>query len=101
MAVLDCGRKSIGIDRAAPELVGVEGEVRFEHGEHFIHEEHTAIVLAEEAALAVGDTVRLMPGYSPTTVNFYDSYYVTEDGLVSDVWPVLGRYGSETTGVGA
>ena len=101
MAVLDCGRKSIGIDRAAPELVGVEGEVRFEHGEHFIHEEHTAIVLAEEAALAVGDTVRLMPGYSPTTVNFYDSYYVTEDGLVSDVWPVLGRYGSETTGVRA
>jgi D-serine deaminase-like pyridoxal phosphate-dependent protein len=101
MAVLDCGRKSIGIDRATPELVGVAGEIRFEHGEYFIHEEHTAIVLADEGALGVGDTVRLMPGYSPTTVNFYDSYYVTEDGLVTDVWPVLGRYGSETTGVGS
>ena len=101
MAVLDCGRKSIGIDRAVPELVGVEGAVRFEHGEHFIHEEHTAIMLAEEEALSVGDTVRLMPGYSPTTVNFYDSYYVTEDGLVTDVWPVLGRYGSETAGAGS
>lgn len=100
MAVLDCGRKSIGIDRAPPELVGVGGEIRFEHGEYFIHEEHTAIVLADEEALAVGDTVRLMPGYSPTTVNFYDCYYVTEDGLVTDVWPVLGRYGSETTGAG-
>ena len=100
MAVLDCGRKSIGIDRALPELVGVGGEIRFEHGEHFIHEEHTAIVLADEESLAVGDTVRLLPGYSPTTVNFYDSYYITEDGLVTDVWPVLGRYGSETTGTG-
>jgi D-serine deaminase-like pyridoxal phosphate-dependent protein len=101
MAVLDCGRKSIGIDRAPPELVGVGAEIRFEHGEYFIHEEHTAIVLADEAALGVGDTVRVMPGYSPTTVNFYDCYYVTEDGLVTEVWPVLGRYGSETTGVGS
>lgn len=96
-AVLDCGRKSIGIDRAMPELVGVEGAVRFEHGEHFVHEEHTAVELAD-AALGVGDTVRLMPGYSPTTVNFYDCYFVVVDGVVADVWPVLGRYGSETTG---
>jgi D-serine deaminase-like pyridoxal phosphate-dependent protein len=101
MAVLDCGRKSIGIDRTPPELVGTVGEIRFEHGEHFIHEEHTAIVLDDERASSVGDTVQLMPGYSPTTVNFYDIYYVTEDGIVIDVWPVLGRYGSETTGAGS
>lgn len=101
MAVLDCGRKSIGIDRTPPELVGTGGEIRFEHGEHFIHEEHTAIVLDDERASSVGDTVQLMPGYSPTTVNFYDIYYVTEDGIVIDVWPVLGRYGSETTGAGS
>jgi D-serine deaminase-like pyridoxal phosphate-dependent protein len=50
--------------------------------------------------MAVGDTLRLMPGYSPTTVNFYDCYYVAEDEHVIDVWPVLGRYGTETTGVG-
>ncbi|MGA2455824.1 MAG: alanine racemase [Solirubrobacteraceae bacterium] len=98
MAVLDCGRKSIGIDRTPPELVGVRGAIRFEHGEYFIHEEHTAIELDDEPQLAVGDTVRLMPGYSPTTVNFYDCYYVVEDGRVIDVWPVLGRYGSETAG---
>jgi D-serine deaminase-like pyridoxal phosphate-dependent protein len=97
MAVLDCGRKSIGIDRTPPELVGVAGAIRFEHGEHFIHEEHTAIEL-EQGGLEIGDTVQLMPGYSPTTVNFYDCYFVVEDGTVADVWPVLGRYGSETTG---
>jgi D-serine deaminase-like pyridoxal phosphate-dependent protein len=98
MAVLDCGRKSIGIDRTPPELVDARGAVRFEHGEHFIHEEHTAIELEDEPDLVVGETVRMMPGYSPTTVNFYDCYYVVEDGVVIDVWPVLGRYGSETAG---
>ena len=99
-AVLDCGRKSIGIDRAPPELIGAAGRVRFEHGERFIHEEHTAIELDDEAP-RVGDTFRLMPGYSPTTVNFYDCYFLVEAGIVTDVWPVLGRYGTETTGVEA
>jgi D-threonine aldolase len=100
MAVVDCGRKAIGIDRAVPELVGARGEVRFEHGEHFIHEEHTALMLEDEPQLAVGATVRLMPGYAPTTVNLYDCYFVVEDGMVADVWPVCGRYGAETAGVG-
>jgi D-serine deaminase-like pyridoxal phosphate-dependent protein len=48
----------------------------------------------------VGDTVELMPGYGPTTVNLYDCYYVVEDDRIADVWPVCGRYGSETAGVG-
>ena len=49
MAVLDGGRKAIGIDRTLPELIGGEAVIRFEHGEHFIHEEHTAIVLRDGA----------------------------------------------------
>ncbi len=100
MAVVDCGRKSIGIDRAVPELVGTRGEVRFEHGEHFIHEEHTALMLADEPEVGVGSTVRLMPGYAPTTVNLYDCFFVVEDDEVVDVWPIRGRYGAETAGVG-
>jgi D-serine deaminase-like pyridoxal phosphate-dependent protein len=99
MAVLDCGRKSIGIDRTVPELVGDVGRIRFEHGEHFIHEEHTAIELA--ADLQVGDTVELMPGYGPTTVNLYDIYYVADGPQIVDVWPVCARYGSQTAGIGA
>jgi D-serine deaminase-like pyridoxal phosphate-dependent protein len=99
MAVIDCGRKSIGIDRTVPELVGDVGQIRFEHGEHFIHEEHTALELAVD--LDIGDTVELMPGYGPTTVNLYDCYYVVEDDRIVDVWPVCGRYGGETAGVGA
>jgi D-serine deaminase-like pyridoxal phosphate-dependent protein len=100
MVVLDCGRKSIGIDRTPPEVVGDQGVIRIEYGEHFIHEEHTALELVPGSTLAVGDRVELMPGYAPTTVNFYDVYYVVADGLVVDVWPILARYGSATAGPG-
>lgn len=99
IAVLDCGRKSIGIDRAIPEVVGELGAVKIEHGEHFVHEEHTVLDLPDDSAIAIGDHVQLMPGYAPTTVNLYDIYYVVVDGTVFDVWPVLARYGSATAGV--
>jgi D-serine deaminase-like pyridoxal phosphate-dependent protein len=41
-----------------------------------------------------------MPGYAPTTVNLYDCFFVVDGDEVIDVWPVCGRYGSETAGVG-
>ena len=100
LAVLDCGRKSIGIDRTLPEVVNGEGAIRFEHGEHFIHEEHTGLELAPGSTLDIGDRVELMPGYAPTTVNFYDVYFVVADDKVVDVWPILARYGAATSGVG-
>jgi D-serine deaminase-like pyridoxal phosphate-dependent protein len=100
LAVLDCGRKSIGIDRTLPEVVRGDGVIRFEHGEHFIHEEHTALDLPPGSTLAVGDLVELMPGYAPTTVNHYDVYFVVADDKIVDVWPILARYGASTSGVG-
>ncbi|HEY3764468.1 MAG TPA: alanine racemase [Gaiellales bacterium] len=99
-AVLDCGRKAIGIDRTGPEVVGDEAEIRTEYGVQFIHEEHTGIELREGSRLDIGDRVELMPGYAPTTVNFYDMYHVIEDDVIIDVWPVIARYGSATAGVG-
>lgn len=101
LVVIDCGRKAIGIDRTPPEVVGGRAEVRFEHGEHFVHEEHTALELVGGAQLDVGDRVELMPGYGPTTVNLYDVYFVVDDDEVVDVWPILGRYGSATSGLGS
>ncbi|MGN6872032.1 MAG: alanine racemase [Solirubrobacteraceae bacterium] len=98
IAVIDCGRKSIGIDRAIPEVVGDVGEIRFEHGEFFIHEEHSVLSLSHGPK--VGDRIELMPGYAPTTVNLYDVYFVVADDRVVDVWPILGRYGSVTAGIG-
>lgn len=100
LVVVDCGRKSIGIDRVPPEVVGGVAAVRFEHGEHFVHEEHTALELADGVDLGVGDHIALMPGYGPTTVNLYDLYFVAEDDVIVDVWPIFARYGSATAGLG-
>lgn len=97
LAVVDCGRKSIGTDRTPPEVVGGTAAVRFEHGEYFVHEEHTALELAAGSTLGVGDTVELMPGYGPTTVNLYDVYFVAEGETIVDVWPIQARYGSATS----
>ena len=83
-----------------PRSLGGAGTIRFEHDEYFIHEEHTVLDLAPGSGLAVGDRVELMPGYSPTTVNFYDVYFVARDGVIIDVWPVCARYGSGTVGTG-
>lgn len=99
--VIDCGRKSIGIDRTVPEVVGAPARIRFEHGEYFIHEEHTGLVVDDGADLGIGDTIELMPGYGPTTVNLYDVYYVADGDQIIDVWPIHARYGSETAGIGA
>jgi D-serine deaminase-like pyridoxal phosphate-dependent protein len=98
--VLDCGRKSIGFDRANPTVMGGHGAVRYEHGEYFIHEEHIVLDVPEDSPLAVGDTLELSPGYAPTTVNHYDLYWVIEDDRIADVWPIHARYGSVTAGVG-
>jgi D-serine deaminase-like pyridoxal phosphate-dependent protein len=39
----------------------------------------------------VGDSVALVPGYSPTTVNWYDAYHVVSDDVVTDIWPIIPR----------
>ena len=100
MVVIDVGRKAIGIDRTPPEVVGDQGEIRIEYGEHFIHEEHIALELVAGSPLGIGDRVELMPGYGPTTVNLYDFYYVADGDRIVDVWPIHARYGSATAGVG-
>ena len=30
-------------------------------------------------------------GYTPFAVNYFDAYYVVEDGTVVDVWPIMPR----------
>jgi D-serine deaminase-like pyridoxal phosphate-dependent protein len=54
-------------------------------------EEHGVFAAPEGSALAVGDSVALVPGYSPSTVNCYDAYHVVRDGTVTDIWPIIPR----------
>jgi D-serine deaminase-like pyridoxal phosphate-dependent protein len=87
--VVDAGRKAVGADLMMPVAVGLEAVTAF------LDEEHTGLDVGEDCTLAVGDTVELMPGYGPTAVNLHPIYHVVENGIVTDVWPVLGRHGSD------
>ena len=42
-------------------------------------EEHALFDVDERCKLPLGDTVELVPGYAPTTVNLYDVYHVVEE----------------------
>lgn len=88
--ILDAGRKGVGIDLVLPSPVGIEATTAF------VDEEHTGIDVPESSPLRYGDTVELMAGYGPTTVNLYGRYHVIEGGVVTDIWPVMARYGSDT-----
>lgn len=84
--VLDSGRKSIGIDFVLPTMV----EYPYYQARYFA-EEHALFDVDDRCRLQLGDTVELTPGYAPTTVNLYDVYHVVENGVVTDIWPIIPR----------
>jgi D-serine deaminase-like pyridoxal phosphate-dependent protein len=82
--VVDAGSKSV----AAPDDVRITGHP---HRPFRFDEEHGIFAAPDGSALRVGDSVALVPGYSPSTVNAYDAYHVVRDDVVTDVWPVIPR----------
>jgi D-serine deaminase-like pyridoxal phosphate-dependent protein len=82
--IVDAGNKSVA-DPADVTIVGHDHEVfRFD-------EEHGIFAAPEGSPLRVGDSVALVPGYSPSTVNWYDAYHVVRDEVVVDIWPIIPR----------
>ncbi|HTU01153.1 MAG TPA: alanine racemase [Candidatus Sulfotelmatobacter sp.] len=84
--VLDCGRKSVGIDFGPPSLV----DYPF-YEARYLAEEHAIFDVDNRCRLSLGDTAELIPGYAPSTINLYDAYHVVEKGRVVDIWPILPR----------
>jgi D-serine deaminase-like pyridoxal phosphate-dependent protein len=82
--IFDAGNKSLG----APMLTTIRGHdlrgFRFD-------EEHGLFEATPDHPLHVGDVCELVPGYAPSTVNWYDCYHVVEDDRVVDIWPVIPR----------
>ena len=82
--IVDAGSKSVA-DPADVTIVGHDLPVfRFD-------EEHGIFDAPGGSALRVGDAVALVPGYSPSTVNWYDAYHVVQDDVVVDIWPIIPR----------
>jgi D-serine deaminase-like pyridoxal phosphate-dependent protein len=84
--VLDCGRKSVGIEFGPPALV----DYPF-YEARYLAEEHAIFDVDGRCRLALGDTAELIPGYTPSTINLYDAYHVVESGRVTDIWPIIPR----------
>jgi D-serine deaminase-like pyridoxal phosphate-dependent protein len=82
--IVDVGNKSVA-DPNNATMVGHNHEVfRFD-------EEHGIFSAADGSSLKVGDSVALVPGYSPSTVNCYDAFHVIQDDVVVDIWPIIPR----------
>lgn len=82
--IVDAGSKSVA-DPANATIVG------HDHPSFRFDEEHGIFAAASGTTLRVGDSVALIPGYSPSTVNYYDAYHVVQDGAVIDIHPVIPR----------
>jgi D-serine deaminase-like pyridoxal phosphate-dependent protein len=83
--VLDSGRKVIGSELGLPQVKDVAAATAS------IAEEHLLIDVDPASTLKVGDRVEVISGYGPTTVNLHDVYYVVENDVVTDVWPIRAR----------
>jgi len=82
--IVDAGNKSVA-DPADVTMLGHDHKVlRFD-------EEHGIFDAAGGSPLRVGDQVALVPGYSPSTVNWYDAYHVIHEDVVVDIWPIIPR----------
>lgn len=82
--VVDAGSKAL----ADADQVAIDGLTLPNLG---FDEEHGRFGLIPGIALDAGDTVQLVPGYAPSTINLYDVYYVVEDEQVVDIWPIVPR----------
>jgi 3-hydroxy-D-aspartate aldolase len=86
-AILDCGLKSISIDRGLPYVVGLEGAEVSKPSE-----EHLKLILSGEATkLKVGDKVHLRAMHGDTTINMHDQYFCVRNGKLETVARIAGR----------
>lgn len=86
-AIVDVGYKAAASDGGPIVVAGnMDAEFSFagdEHGQLFFP--------GGTCPLALGDKVTFLPSHCDTTVNLYDRYIVTRDGLVEDVWEIAAR----------
>jgi D-serine deaminase-like pyridoxal phosphate-dependent protein len=89
--VLNLGKKTFGSADvgglpAYPRIMGHEGlkPYRFD-------EEHATYEVDDTFPLKVGDVVDYHLGYTPFAVNYFDAYHVVDDGVVTDIWPIMPR----------
>jgi D-serine deaminase-like pyridoxal phosphate-dependent protein len=81
--VTDAGKKTVGANQAVLK--------DYDYPVSRYDEEHGIFDIYGSCPLKVGDTVELLPGYTPFAVSYFDVYHVVEGNKVVDIWPVLPR----------
>ncbi len=77
-AVADCGLKALGMDHGNPSIDSAT--VLFCSDEH--------ITFAADAAVRVGDRIRVWPAHIDPTVAYHERMHIITDDRVVDVWAV-------------
>lgn len=85
-AVVDVGLKAHSVDSGMPLVDGVPG-ARYTRAS----DEHGVIELETPGSLALGQTVRLVPGHCDPTVNLHDWIVGVRGRRVEAIWPVAAR----------
>ena len=84
VAVLDFGVKGSGDEFGGPQIVDFpDADVPM-----FLSEEHCTVKI--ETPWQVGQAIRAIPSHACTTCNLYREFYVVDDGVVAEVWPIEG-----------
>jgi D-serine deaminase-like pyridoxal phosphate-dependent protein len=77
-AVADCGLKSLGMDHGNPSIDGARV--------WFCSDEH--VTFAPDAAVRVGDRIRVWPAHIDPTVAYHERLHVAVGEEVLDTWAV-------------
>jgi D-serine deaminase-like pyridoxal phosphate-dependent protein len=81
--IFDAGNKSVGATKAVLK--------EYDYPEWRFDEEHCFFKIDKKCPIKVGDTVELLPIYTPFAVSYFEVYHVIEDDRVVDIWPVMPR----------
>lgn len=85
--ICDAGKKAMSSDSKMPQPL-IDAKL----GRIGLSAEHARIELEEpNDAIKVGDKIEWVVGYSDTTTFLHDEMYATRNGIVEQVWQVLGR----------
>ena len=82
-AVLDVGRRAVGIEYGPPVARG------FTARRISVADEHTIVEMDDPPPL--GGTLDLVPGQIRTTCNLHDRMWAARDGVIVACWPVAAR----------
>ena len=87
--IVDAGLKSYSVDSGLPQAPDAPGW-QFARAS----DEHGVLTPASSApplSIAIGETLRLVPGHCDPTVNLHDWYVGVRNGHVETLWPITAR----------